>query len=53
MDFMLLNKSDQAIVDFDVRSEIVSKDKFLTVQRNISVPIKKHCSTDNHYFLIY
>lgn len=28
MDFMFLNKSDQAIVDFDVRSEIVSKDKF-------------------------
>ncbi len=28
MDFMFLNKSDQAIVDFDVRAEIVSKDKF-------------------------
>ena len=28
MDFMLLNKNDQGIIDFDVRSEIISKDKF-------------------------
>jgi len=28
MDFMFLSKGDQAIIDFDIRSEIVSKDKF-------------------------
>ncbi len=37
MDFMYLNRGDQAIVDFDIRSEIVSKDKFLErAQRYIS-----------------
>lgn len=28
MDFMRLNKSEQAIIDFDARSEFVSKDRF-------------------------
>ena len=38
MDFMLLNKNDQAIIDFDVRAEIVSKDKFFErAKRYISV----------------
>ena len=44
MDFMLLNKSDQAIVDFDVRSEIVSKDKFFE-------RAKRYISTDSETLL--
>ena len=44
MDFMLLNKSDQAIVDFDVRLEIVSKDKFFD-------RAKKYISTDKETLL--
>ena len=44
MDFMLLNKVDQAIVDFDVRSEIVSKDKFFE-------RAKRYISTDKETLL--
>jgi len=44
MDFMFLNKSDQAIVDFDVRSEIVSKDKFFE-------RAKRYISTDRETLL--
>ena len=40
MDFMLLNKNDQVIIDFDVRSEIVTKDKFFE-------RAKKYISTDS------
>ncbi len=39
MDFMLLNKSEQEIIDFDIRAEIVSKDKFFE-------RAKKYISTD-------
>ena len=41
---MLLNKGDQVIVDFDVRSEIVSKDKFFE-------RAKKYISTDKETLL--
>ncbi len=44
MDFMFLNKGEQTIVDFDVRSEIVSKDKFFE-------RAKKYISTDNETLL--
>lgn len=44
MDFMLLNKSDSATIDFDVRSEIVSKDKFFE-------RAKKYISTDSKTLL--
>ena len=44
MDFMFLNKSDQVIVDFDVRSEIVSKDKFFE-------RAKRYISTDSETLL--
>lgn len=44
MDFMLLNKNNQAIVDFDVRAEIVSKDKFFD-------RAKKYISTDKETLL--
>lgn len=44
MDFMLLNKSEQAIVDFDVRAGIVSKDKFFE-------RAKKYISTDKETLL--
>ena len=44
MDFMFLNKSDQAIVDFDVSAEIVSKDKFFE-------HAKKYISTDKKTLL--
>lgn len=44
MCFMLLNKSDQTIVDFDVRSEIVSKDKFFE-------RAKRYISTDSETLL--
>lgn len=39
MDFMLLNKSDQPVIDFDVRAEIVSKDRFFE-------RAKRYISTD-------
>lgn len=41
---MFLNKSDQAVVDFDVRSEIVSKDEFF-------VRAKKYISTNKETLL--
>ena len=44
MDFMLLNNGDQFIVDFDVRSEIVSKDKFFE-------RAKRYISTDEETLL--
>jgi len=44
MDFMFLNKCDNRIVDFDVRSEIVSKDKFFD-------RAKKYISTDKETLL--
>lgn len=44
MDFMLLNKIDQTIVDFDVRAEIISKDKFFD-------RAKKYISTDKETLL--
>ena len=44
MDFMFLNKIEQTIVDFDVKSEIVSKDKFFE-------RAKKYISTDSETLL--
>ena len=44
MDFMLLNKSEQAIIDFDVRSEIISKDTFFE-------RAKRYISTDEETLL--
>lgn len=44
MDFMLLNKADYTVTDFDTRSEIVSKDKFFA-------RAKKYICTDNETLL--
>ena len=44
MDFMFLNKHDQTVIDFDIGSEIVSKDKFFE-------RAKKYISTDKELLL--
>jgi len=44
MDFMYLSKSDHKIIDFDARSEIVSKDKFFE-------RAKRYISTDKETLL--
>jgi len=44
MDFMLLRSDDKSIIDFDIRSEIVSKDKFFE-------RAKRYISTDEKTLL--